>query len=68
MYKSSIFLLFILLFGASAHAQNIVDFKLDTPKAKVNGNLYRGIKIIDLRSDTASMGFVKTGFLTGEAA
>jgi len=62
MYKTCIFLLFISLFGASANAQNIVDFQLAAPVAKASGNLYRAIKIMDLRNDTTSMGFVKTGF------
>lgn len=62
MYKIIVFLLFILLFGANAHAQNVVDFQLDAAKVKVNGNLYGKIRIIDIRSDTTSMGFVKTGF------
>ncbi|WP_158994034.1 hypothetical protein [Mucilaginibacter sp. L196] len=62
MSKTFISLLFISLLGTSAHAQNIVDFRLNAPVAKASGNLYRAIKIMDLRNDTTSMGFVKTGF------
>jgi len=62
MSKTSIYLLFALLLAANANAQNIVDFQLAAPTAKVNANLYRTIRIIDLRNDTTSMGFVKTGF------
>ena len=62
MYKTCVFLLFVLLFGVRANGQNVVDFKLDEPKAKVNGNLYHNLKILDLRTDTTSIGFVKTGF------
>jgi hypothetical protein len=62
MYKTCVFLLFISLFGASANAQNIVDFQLAAPVAKASGNLYRSLRIMDFRNDTTSMGFVKTGF------
>ena len=48
MYKTCVFLLFISFFGASANAQNIVDFQLAAPVAKASGNLYRSLRIMDL--------------------
>lgn len=67
MCKVFILQIIILLSSLTLRAQHKQGFELDTPQIKIKNSLYNSIKLIDLRNDTASMGFVQTGLMNRRA-
>lgn len=59
--------IFSILYAACIYAQNVEDFELSPPQAKLTGSLYHHFKYLDSRADSTNFGFVQTGFFNRKA-